>query len=564
MAVVRPKLAINNAIIPWLSSQEQRPVINSQLDAAPRTPRVFMGADDNADYNMANVIYAENVMPVAHGIKSLGFVDVATASPVGEFDTIFPLRDADENVVLFCPAHGGNYIYDADADTWTGESIADIWGMAPTEGDPATAKVTYAYVDGKTFVCYGRLKNGTTDMSIMQWDSETKSLIPATSVVLNLPYDAGTIDGISSSSGYLLVWSGLSISWAFFTGVAFDYEVYTNGNYTGSGNQIPEDVQGLITAIIGLPGGFIAFTSRNAISASYHAQTISSPWVFKEIRDAGGLESYEQATVEGSLGKIMAYTSAGIQTLTLNSAEHAHPGLADFITGRKVESYDFSTHQLVPAVLGTDAYVKLTAVGNRYIVVSYGYLEGLFSYALVYDVGLQRWGKIRIRHRDCFSYTYRAQEGGITYGALVDVTYDDLAATSYTSLNNVGNNVITPAQRALAFMTDKGGIKLATWAGTSDSEGGAVAILGRVQIARMRHIQLNRVELDGFSSGDVFIQASQNGRTIAGLWETVTVEQSGDYRAAGCLVDCKNFNIVLEGNFDLSSVIIEALPSGEF
>ncbi len=561
MSVVRPKIAINNAVIPMLTTNSQRQVINAALDAAPRTPRVFMGTDDSADYNLAEVIYAENVMPAVHGIKSVGFVEVAPPLEGGDFDTIFPLRDENENAVLFSPAHGQNYVFNDVTKTWAGETIASIWGMSPTDGDPATAKVTYAYVDGKTFVCYARLKNGATDMSIMQWDSATKSLVPATGVITNLPYAAGTIDGISSSSGYLLIWSGLSVAWSFFSGAAFDYSVYSNGSFTGSGNQIPEDVQGPITAIVGLAGGFVAFTVRNAVGASYHAQTISAPFVFKEISDAGGLESYEQATVEGSLGKVMAYTSAGLQAVTLNSAEHSHPGISDFITGRAIERYDFDAHQIQKSPLGTDCFVKITAVGNRYVVLSYGYRPGIYSYALVYDLAIQRWGKIRLRHRDCFAYTYQKTSGYFTYGALLDTFYSDLDTTPYNELTSEGTNV-TPAQRALAFLTDNGGIKLASWA-SRDVEDEAVAIVGRVQIARMRHIQLNRVELDGFKQGRVYIQSSTNGRTVDGLWDTVTVEQVDDYRLAGCLVDCKNFNVVLEGSFELSSFIIEAQPSGE-
>lgn len=562
MTVVRPKLAINNSVIPLLSTQAQRAVINAQLDSAPRTPRVFMGADDSADYNLAKIVYAENVMPSSEGVKSVGYVDSVPPHTTGDFDTIFPLRDENENAVLFCPAHNGNYVYDELTQTWSGETIEDIWALVPDLGDPATARVTYAYVDGKTFVCYARLKNGTTDMSIMQWNSTTKSLEPATAILTNIPFPAGEIDGISSSSGYLLVWSGLSLAWAFFGGTAFDFQPYVNGSFTGSGSQIPEDIQGTITAVIGVSGGFVAFTARNAIGASYHAQTISSPWVFKEIQDAGGVESYEQVTVEGSLGKMMAYTSAGVQTITLNSAEHAHPAVSDFITHRKTESYDFGTHLMTQGELGADCYVKMTAVGNRFIVLSYGYLPGLYSYALVYDIALQRWGKLRIRHRDCFAYTYQQGDGGVTYASLLDVTYAELGGTSYRDLSS-SNNVVTPAQRALAFMTDRGEIKLASWAHRPDLDT-SVVVLGRIQIARSKDTQLNRVELDGLREGNVFIQASNNGRTIAGVWTTFPVEQAEDYHVAGCLVDCKNFNIVVEGSFDLSSVIVEATPTGEF
>lgn len=561
MAANRFKLAVNNADIPFTSAMAARAAVNAGLDSAPRTPRVFMGADDSADYNLAQVVYGENIMPMGHGVTSIGFVDVATAHGSEQFDSIFPLRDENENAVLFSPAHGNNFVYDPVTDTWTGEDIPTIWSLTP-DTDPAASRVTYAYVDGKTFVCYSRLKNGTTDMSIMQWDSVTKTLVPSTTVIINLPFGVGEIDGISSSSGYLIIWSGLTVAWAFYDGAEFDYQLYTNGNYTGSGYQIPEDVQGPINAIIGISGGFLIFTSRNCVSANYHAQTISSPWVFKEVPDAGGLDSYEQATVEGSLGKVMAYTSAGIQTITINSAEHAHPKLSDFITQRKVERYDFDTHLLVPGTLDSDCYVKLTAVGNRYVVVSYGFYPNLYSYALIYDVALQRWGKIRLLHRDCFAHTYQTEAGGITYAALLDVTYEALGSTSYEGLT-VPTTSVVPAQRALAFMTAGGGIKLASWA-YKDTVDPAVVILGRIQLGRSKDTQLNRVEVEGLQQGNVYIQASNNGRTIAGVWDTVAVEQTEDYHAAGCLVDCKNFNIVIEGTFDISTVICEALPSGDF
>lgn len=565
MGVQRVKLAINNADIPLLSTHAQRAVINAGLDSAPRTPRVFMGADDSADYNLAQVIYGENIMPTAHGVRSVGYLDTVAAHSTGDFDTIFPLRDEQENAVLFSPAHGDNFVYDAESETWAGATLESIWGLTLAAGlSPSVAKVTYAYVDGKTFVCYARMKSTTdVDMSIMQWDSTAKALVPTTAILLNLPFGPGEIDGIASSSGYLLVWSGLTIAWAFFNGTAFDFEIYTNGNFTGSGFQIPEDLQAPITAIIALAGGFLAFTARNCVAANYHSQTISAPWVFREVPDAGGIESYEQATVEGSLGKVMAYTSAGIQAITLNSASHAHPAVADFITQRETESYDFGEHQIQPAVLGSDMFTKVTAVGNRYVVISYGYLPGIFSFALVYDVALQRWGKLRIKHRDCFAFSYQDQEGGVTYGTLLDVTYEELGGTRYSDLS-VAGVAVTPAQRALAFMTDQGQIKLATWAHRPGTEDQAVAIVGRVQLVRNRNVQLNRIEADGMKDGNIFVQASFNGRSIAGLWTTDVLEEGADYKIVGTLLDCRNFNLVFEGAFDLSTVIVEITPSGEF
>lgn len=567
MAVNRFKLALNNANIPPLSSLAQRAVVNAGLDAAPRTPRIFMGDDDSADYNMAQVIYAENVMPSAHGCRSVGFTPVLNGlAGVTDFDTIFPLRDADENAVYYSPGRGKNYVYDFGTSAWTSKTHAEIWSKTLAAGsNPAESRVTYAYVDGKTFVCFSRLQStDSVDMSIMFWNSTTQKLEPSTTMITNLPFAVGEIDGIASSNGYLLIWSGLSIAWAFYNGAAFNYEIYENGNFTGSGNQIPEDLQGPINAILSMAGGFLAFSSRNCISANYHSQTIQSPWVFKEVADAGGLESYEQATVEGSLGKIIAYTSAGVQAVTLNSAEHAHPIVADFVTRREIETYAAENHQLVRTPLTTDLFLKVTAIGNRYVVFSYGFYQGIYSFALIYDIALQRWGKIRLRHRDAFAFNYSAgTDNQVAYSALFDVPYNLLANVAYDQLA-IDNDIITPAPRALAFLDEDGSVQLAQWSARTTAVDPAVVILGKVQLTRNKNIQLNRVEVEGMSAGECFIQTTLNGRTSAYLWDTVTVEQTGDYRLFGTLVDCKNFNIVLEGTFDLSSIIVEAMQTGDY
>ena len=565
MAVQRFKLALNAATFPLLSTHASRSVCIPQLDGVARTPRTFMGSDENIDYNIPQIIYCENVLPTREGIKSVGYQQVISPTVNNDFDSVFPLRDADENTVLYSPSRGKNYIYDDVAGAWSTEDIPTIWGLTLAAGSvPADSKVTYAYVDGKTFVCYSRLKSTTSvDMSIMQWDSATKSLIPATPIITNLPFPVGEIDGISSSSGYLLVWSGLTIAWAPFNGAAFNYEIYASGNFTGAGYQIPEDVQGPITAIIGMAGGFIAFTTRNAIGASYHSQTIAAPWVFREIPDAGGMDSYEQATVEGSLGRLIAYTTSGMQSLSLNSSELAFPAVSDFIAARSSERYDSGSHSIIPGTTSVDLFTKITAVGNRYVIVSYGYYPGTFSFALVYDLGLKRWGKLRIVHRDCFYYTQKPTAAGLTYAMLLDVSYAATAPESYAD-TNLAPDRVTAAQHALAFLRPTGEVVLGVWSDESRTEDEAIAVIGRIQLSRSSNVQFNTVEIEGLKSGDVELMPSYDGRTLAATQVLSTIAQHADYRKAGGMIDCKNFNIIVEGTFDLSTVIIEGTTTGKF
>ena len=565
MAINRFKIALNNAAIPLVSTQAQRASVIPGLDSAPRLARGFQGGDESTDMNTAKIIYAENVMPVAHGVRSLRYAQLIPATAANDFDTIFPLRDENENVVLYSPSAGKNYVYDAGASAWVSTDIETIWSLTLDVGSLVTdSKVTYAYVDGKTFVCYSRLKSNDVtpvDMSIMQWDTVTQSLAPSTAIITNLPFPVGEVDGISSSSGYLIVWSGITIAWAPFNGAAFDFTTYSAGSYTGAGYQIPEDVKGPISAIIGVSGGFIAFTNKNAIGASYQAQSIASPWVFREVPNAGGLDSYEQATVEGSLGKLIAYTSTGLQTVSINSADIVHPEVADFLTYTQTESYNFSSHELTRGAIQTAMFTKLTAIGNRYLVLSYGYYPGTYLYALVYDLALKRWGKLKILHRDCFAYNYITPTKYLTYAALQELPYELFSTVSYDSLT-VTNDGANPAQYALAFLRTDGSVLVADWAQATNGVDASVVIIGRVQLSRGRNTQLNRIESEGLTNGTVYVGASVDGRNIDRVEATTVIQQDSEYQVAGCMIDCKNFNLIVEGTFDLSTVILEATTTG--
>ena len=569
MAINRFKVSLNAARFPLVSTQGQRAVFIPGLDTAPRTPRTFMGSNESVDYNLSQIVYGENIMPVSEGLKSVGYSQLIAPTVNSDFDQIFALRDDAENTVLYSPAAGKNYIYDTGTSAWTTTTFNDIHGVNISVTSPnteATAKVTYAYVDGKTFVCYSRLTaTGTpdTDASILFWNPTTIALEPAGALIANLPFGVGEIDGISSSNGYLIIYSDISVAWAAFSGTAFDFTIYANGEFTGSGFQIPEDVQGNIKACIGLPGGFVIFTAKNAIAATYHAQSIAAPWVFREIAGAGGIESYEQATVEGSLGALIAYTTTGLQKVSLNSSEEAYPDVSDFITDRYIERYNFATQELRQASTTLDMYVKITNIANRYLVVSYGTYPTVFSFALVYDMTLQRWGKLRIVHRDCFYYNYGAITADLTYSMLGDIPYDYPELGTYDDTTQQSNAIVA-AQHGMAFLKADGSVQLADWSLiVRDTEDEAVAIIGRVQLTRGSNAQFNRAEIEGLSSGRVYLQPSYDGRTLETAIALTDIETAPNYRVVGDMIDCKNFNLVVEGTFDLSTIILEATTSGK-
>lgn len=571
MAIQRTKIALNAARFPLVSTKGSRAVFVPGLDSAPRTPRAFMGSEDSADYNMAQVLYMENVMPLAEGYRSAAVSQsVAPVSGAVSFDQALILRDDQETPTLYVPAGGDNFMYRDGLATWFASPCAAIWLDTPAAGSTntwATAPVTSATVSGMTFVCYGRVRGATLDYSIHLWDQTAFALGAGYAKLANVPFAAGTIDGISASNGYLIMWSGLEVAWAGYDIATekFDFALYANGEFTGSGRAIPEDVRGPITAITRLPGGFIIFTTKNAVSATYNSANTAQAWAFKEVANAGGVESVEQLSNVSSLGSAYAYTTTGLQRISLNSAEPAYPEIADFLAERSIERYVAGTGALTKQEYSTELRSKLTVVGNRYLVVSYGAPGAAsYEYAIIVDLALQRMGKIKVDHVDAFEFGDQSQTAGLTYAGAAAITYASMSATSYADTGGAPVTPVTYAPHLLSFLQRDGRVMLANWAYDARAATDAgVIILGRVQLTRGRNTQLNRIELEGPENAVVRITPSYDGYTLQAPVPMVPVVTAPGYLIVGTMLDCKNFNIEVTGTFALTTLIFEGLPSGQ-
>lgn len=589
MAVQRYKIALNNARFPLVSSWGQRPVVIPGADLTTRTFRAFQGAEENLDYDIPQIIYGENFIPVTNGVKSVSYHRIISPTVNTDFDQIFPLRDDEENTVLFSPSHGKNYRYDKSVVMWNSQPLATMWAAetpsltlsTASEKTPVTAKVSRAYVDGKTFVAYSRLAltstpgaTNTDDGSLYYWDATVPQLVrvkltdPA-ALIINLPIPIGEIDGIASSNGYLLIWSGLIVYWAPFNGAAFDFQPYANGEVTGAGSQIAEDLQGPITALIPMSGGYIIFTTKNAVAAFYNANNFSSPWIFKGISNAGGIEGYEQAATEGNLGGVYAYTTGGMQRLTLNAAESSMPDITDFLGGRYFETFNPDTLEFSEGSASIEFFTKVTYCGQRFLVVSYGTYPGVYSFALVYDASLQRWGKFRIKHVDAFSYSYGQEDAGLTYDMLLDVSYDELGTTSYDDTVIKGGALTYPRQ-SVTFLLNTGEVKLAVMDYRApDDDSRAFVCIGKNQFARARIAILHELQIEGLTQDErtkVADWRSVNGATLDAPEIGFLRESAGHmYSEYGFdMPTGKNHTFFIEGQFALTTLIATVSNDGSF
>jgi hypothetical protein len=580
MAVQRFKISLNNARFPMVSKWAPRAVLIPSIDVSVRGSVAFAGDEENLDFNVPQILYGENFVPVVNGVKSVSYKQMIAPTVNVDFDQVFPLRDSEENTVLFSPGGGKNYVYDKTAGAWTSDELTAKWAAeAPplyiagtSEHTPATAAVTRAYVEGKTVVCYSRLGLSTTvggaiskEGSLYAWDEVNSALArldpqDAIGVYRNLPIPKGEIDGVSASNGYLIFWSGLTVYWAPFNGTAFDFQVYANGEVTGAGSSIAEDIQGPIQAIVPMSGGFIIFTNKNAVAAFYNANNFASPWIFRNISGAGGVESFEQVSTEGGVGTSYAYTSGGLQKFSLNTAEAVFADVTDFLGGKYIEHFNTGNLTLTSGEVTVPLYTKMSYCSQRFLVISYGMMPGIYSYALVYDAGLKRWGKLRLEHRDCFTYEHGAVTENVTYGMLLDVNYTETDPEEYDDYT-VTSGPLTYPRQSVAFLLKTGEVKLAVLDNAvpeDDSE--AFVIIGRNQLSRSKLTTLLSAEIDGLQpNGQVAVWRSVDGRTLDTALEGVLRQQTLDFAEYGFdMPTGKNFTLFVKGAFHLSDVILEA------
>lgn len=534
------KSLLNAASFPLAARLAHQAVLIPGLDQNVKTPREFYGEVSSADYGVPQLIYAENVMPTSDGLIATSFQQLITA-PEGAgatFDQFIQLRDVDENLAYFCPAGGANFVYRNATEGW--ESVNPI-------GVNLKAKVSRAYVNGRTFICYAGL-------GIYEYDTVGHTIDKLTLTGIT---DEEVL-GISQSNNYLLAHTNIGVYWSSL----IDPTDFTPSLETGAGNNIPQDVKGPITALIGVPGGFLIFTPRNCIAATY-STNIRQPFIFREVDNCGGIDSYEQVTTETSSSKVYAWTTGGLQTVNLRAAESIYPEVSDFLTGKFWEEWNTTTKTFVRARQVFDFVVKVAHVSARYLVISYGRRNEMFAYALILDLALKRWGKVKLDHTDVTFFTYLPTGNELTYASSAPNPYTAYADTSYADAAR-RDTLEAPLKESLAFLKADGSIHQLVMdyrARTSE----AVAIFGRYQLRRAKFSSLQTVRLDHIEpewevsmTALPTVDGASEWLAIAG----VEIEAHNNTRMFGFDATGKNVAFAVEGTFELKDVEVTMSGAG--
>ena len=484
--------------------------------------------------NMPHAYYMYNVVPTSQGYKSVAYTKITGAPrtalgaiiPV-TFSTIFPVRDSNEN--------RGFLGVTVDFRSFIFSNITKRW-IEATPVSQNTSDISVAFVTGSTYVCYSKFNIFTIDLI-------NSLLVPATlSGVVN-----ANVLSIASSNNYLLLQDGNIVYWSS----SLNASDFVPSLSTGAGSGTPTAIGGKIVAMFPLSTGFAIYTTTNIITASFSGN-IRYPWIFKEANNGAGVSGAEVISY-GDDGTNYAWTSAGLLKVALSGCTPVLPNVTDFLSGRVFAEFNTATKDIDYEYIASDLKVHLLYSSARFVVISYG--KTSLTHAIIYDLALKRFGKLKIDHVNAFELNILSDGTQLTYQDLLDfaTAYGDLSDTSYAELATITNKAASP-KRTLAFLQADGSILVALF-DIGNFNSNAVLLLGKYQLLRANTTIFEGVKLEDTDPDNtnfaVTIQSSYDGKNIGKTTATTLRTSAPNFREYGCHVTALNHSVLIEGAFNL-------------
>lgn len=560
MAVYEVSCNLSGAQFPFGTEMWGRTIMFPQYDENyDRT--IFSTVDPSYEKGLPQVYYMHNVMPTVNGYQAVGYditIAVTPSGPVSSafgsfvfgksgfgavgpssflFNSVYQIQTPLQNNFLFVPAGGKNYIYDATTSGWN--SVSPL----PPGDVPDGVQVTTAFVQGQTYIYYA-------NYGCFVYDELNKVLVPTTLTGL----DPLQIAGICTANGYMVAVSKNAVAWSSLT-TPTDF---TPSIVTGAGGGSINDAKGVIIAALQITGGFILYCQQNAVGATYTGNS-NFPFIFLEIAGSGGIQSIDQISWHANMPAHVMLGTYGLQEINKSVAKGSYIEASDFLAAKLFEDFDESTQVLTSQYISAQLKAKVTIIEARYLVISYGVSAAIYTHALVYDLILKRWGKLKVEHSACFEWNAPNLYGFTTYGALSNTTYGDLSATTYGDLSRQIVSKVYP-KKSIAFLQGDGTVLLVNF-DLSEAVANGVFMIGKFQFSRRKWIQHQYGIVDTISDGNRFsytIIPTKDGKTLLPfILGRQNLALSGEKtRTYQKQVSGVNISVLLQGQFSLNSLLL--------
>lgn len=482
---------------PFLSENFGRSIIVPQYDNTFNR-QVQSAEDDDKDIGIPQIYYCHNVMPHPQGLQSVGYTSLLNGGLANFSQFIVTIRDSGDNKAYL-------------AQTSTGDFYVSTGGPWVFKGNfPSTGIVTTAFVSGVTYIyvqgngCY-------------YYNFGAAAFIPV--FLTALPF-GGVLIGICAAAGYMIAWTKDTVYWSS----TIDPTDFTPSLITGAGSGSVEGAKGSITVCVAHLLGFIVYTSANAVAALFSGNA-RYPFNFREIVSSGGLASLNLIAAGADQGNHYAYTTSGMQLISTSVAQTAYPEITDFISGKLFEDFDEVSNSFTTIQLSATMKKRVNVISDRYLVISYGVSS--LTHAIVFDLSLKRYGKLKINHVDTFEY----------------------------QLPNTG--VTETPRQSIGFLQVDGTAQVVDFDVFSLDDAG-VLLLGKYQFVRPRFLQMDQIALEnvrvgaGFSLTDLY---TLDGKTY--LQDTPYLNTAvGLFRSYLSRVVGLNHSLLFKGSFQVCSLVL--------
>lgn len=508
MAQLTYRANLTAAELPLLSEFQGRNVINIGPDQN-YSRQASSPKNKDRDIGIPQIYYCHNVIPTDAGVTSVGYSNLI-AAPLDtnyDFDDIFLIRDSNDNVgYLAVTATGKCYVF---VNTSLG------WVATTTIAVVAGGEISTAYVNGETYIYFGLL-------GCYRYDFASNTLVSVTLTGLN----PALILGITTAAGYLIAWTTNKVFWSS-TITPTDF---LPSLVTGAGSSGVQQAKATIVSCLPHSSGFVIYTKSNAVAAVF-SNNIQAPFTFRENVGSGGLSNFSLIAFDGNSSDHVGYTTSGLQQISLTQSQQLFPQVTDFISGAQFEDFDDTTLRFSQQLLNQPMQKKLAIISNRYLIISYG--VNSLTHAIYYDLALARMGKLKIPHVDVFEYTYPSP-------AVVDAP-----------------------RKSIAFMQADGSIKLLNLQYNTTGANGTI-IAGKYQLDRNRYVTILETHLESVQA-DSMLSVNWSS-TIDGTNGTVSTptlaESAGTYRRYNSLLFGLNHSLIVQGAFNLNSLVLKFTDAG--
>lgn len=500
------------ASFPLLSELYGRSVIVKGPDQTPSIGKTEAGTTDSSNQGIPQIYYCHNVIPTDNGYKSISYTSITAAAGTA-FVKVLIIRNSAGNLArLAIDAAGNLYVMESGTTVW----VTGLTG-APVAATIAGKRMTAGFVAGTSYIFFEGVGCYSYDFTTDTFAAETFSY--------DAPLTNADIIGVAANRGYLVAYSAEDVLWSSLV----DPTDFVASLSTGAGGGKLEAARGPITTVESLYGGMVVFTEANAVAAVASDNT-RFPYNFTEITGCGGLSNADFVSYDANSNSIYAYTTAGMQQVSVKGATVVFPEVTDFLSGALLEDFDETTNTM--SLTNTGGVVldkRLVVIASRYLIVSYGI--GALTHALYYDSAYKQWGRLKHAHVDCFEFERSSVES---------------------------------PRKSIAFLQSNGAIQTVN-SDLVNAEASGVMLLGKMQYVRTRLLQLQRVAFENVNVGDTFSLLdlpAADGKNFGNALTGYLATTSGKYREYLFHNTALNHTLVFKGAWNAVSVVLTFNVSG--